>query len=185
MDRLNKWMTLIANIGVLAGIVFLAYEIRVNTDAVKAESAAGYAENWISSTINIDAESKRIMNKIDSQPWAATTAEDKGQVAGIAGAQLKVAEYAYIQWSEGNLDDRLWEGNERGLYHFFWGSKYIRNIWLEAVRNNFSTDFQRYVDAMIDDICSRRECDDRSMLAKPDPELVAGANAWLTIGRKR
>ena len=33
-DRLNKWMTLAANVGVLAGIVFLAFEIRQNERAV-------------------------------------------------------------------------------------------------------------------------------------------------------
>ena len=33
-DRLNRWMTLAANVGVLAGIVFLAFEIRQNERAV-------------------------------------------------------------------------------------------------------------------------------------------------------
>ena len=49
MDRLNQWMTLAANVGVLIGIIFLAYEIRQNTDAVHAQTreailAAGQAE---------------------------------------------------------------------------------------------------------------------------------------------
>jgi len=30
-DRLNRWLTLVANLGVIAGIVFLAIEIRQNT----------------------------------------------------------------------------------------------------------------------------------------------------------
>ena len=30
LDRLNQWLTLLANFGVVAGIVFLAVEIRQN-----------------------------------------------------------------------------------------------------------------------------------------------------------
>ncbi len=36
LDRLNHWLTLLANIGVLAGIIFLAQEIRQNTQTMQA-----------------------------------------------------------------------------------------------------------------------------------------------------
>lgn len=32
-DKLNKWMTLGANLGVVAGLVFLAFEVQTNTQA--------------------------------------------------------------------------------------------------------------------------------------------------------
>ena len=38
MDKLNQWLTLIANIGVLIGIVFLAFELRQTTDSLAAQS---------------------------------------------------------------------------------------------------------------------------------------------------
>ncbi len=31
VDKINKWLTLVANFGVIAGIVFLAYEVRQST----------------------------------------------------------------------------------------------------------------------------------------------------------
>jgi hypothetical protein len=37
LDSLNKWLTLSANAGVIAGIVFLAIEISQNTIAIRAE----------------------------------------------------------------------------------------------------------------------------------------------------
>ena len=43
-DKLNKWLTLAANVGVIAGIVFLAIEIRQNSDAVRAQTRAQLAE---------------------------------------------------------------------------------------------------------------------------------------------
>ena len=33
MDKLNQWLTLSANVAVLLGIVFVAYELRQNIDA--------------------------------------------------------------------------------------------------------------------------------------------------------
>lgn len=43
-EKLNRWLTLAANVGVIAGIVFLAIEIRQNSDAVQAQTRAQLAE---------------------------------------------------------------------------------------------------------------------------------------------
>ena len=37
-DKLNKWFSLIANIGVLAGIVFLAVELQQNNEILEAQA---------------------------------------------------------------------------------------------------------------------------------------------------
>ena len=36
MEKLNKWLTLIANIAILGGLVFLAVEIQQNTNAIRS-----------------------------------------------------------------------------------------------------------------------------------------------------
>ena len=43
-DKLNKWLTLVANVGVIAGIVFLAIEIRQNSDAIRAQTRGQLTE---------------------------------------------------------------------------------------------------------------------------------------------
>jgi hypothetical protein len=42
-DRLNRWLTLGANFGVIAGILFLGYEIRQNNESLDAESRLNHA----------------------------------------------------------------------------------------------------------------------------------------------
>ena len=37
---------------------------------------------------------------------------------------LKTSEHAYVQQRQGNLDDRLWEGNHRGMYQFMWNQRF-------------------------------------------------------------
>ena len=40
MERLNQWLTLIANFGVILGIVFVVIEVRQNTDIGRAQTRA-------------------------------------------------------------------------------------------------------------------------------------------------
>ena len=47
MDRLNQWLTLIANVGVLAGVLFLAIEVRNSTVAITAQTQDSIADGFI------------------------------------------------------------------------------------------------------------------------------------------
>lgn len=44
LGKLNRWLTLIANVGVIAGIVFLAVEIRQNSAMIRAQTRTQLAE---------------------------------------------------------------------------------------------------------------------------------------------
>ena len=55
LNKVNQWLTLLANIGVLAGIVFLAIEIRQSGDAVTTQMQDSIADGFIAlnmATIN-------------------------------------------------------------------------------------------------------------------------------------
>ena len=41
VERLNKWLSLISNIGVIAGVLFVGFEIQQNTNQMQAEVAQG------------------------------------------------------------------------------------------------------------------------------------------------
>lgn len=44
LQKLNSWLTFVANVGVIAGICFLAIEIRQNSNAIRAQTRAQLAE---------------------------------------------------------------------------------------------------------------------------------------------
>jgi hypothetical protein len=46
LDSVNRWLTLTANIGVLAGIIFLAYELQQNTVATQLETASNFQNSF-------------------------------------------------------------------------------------------------------------------------------------------
>ncbi len=39
LDNVNKWLTLVANFGVVAGIIFLAIEVRQNQELLERDHA--------------------------------------------------------------------------------------------------------------------------------------------------
>lgn len=44
-DKLNNWLTLWANVGVIAGLIFVALEIRTNTESNIIAVQSSYAGN--------------------------------------------------------------------------------------------------------------------------------------------
>ena len=60
-DRLNRWLTLIANVGVLVGLLLLVFEIRQNTDVMQAQMAQARADNRM----------EKYRDQIDSDYWPA------------------------------------------------------------------------------------------------------------------
>jgi hypothetical protein len=79
MERLNQWLGLVANFGVVIGIVFLAYEMRLNTNAMLSGTAAQMVNNWNSIQMTIAAE--------DGLPNALATASQKGWKPDWGSAQ--------------------------------------------------------------------------------------------------
>ena len=57
-ENLNWWMSLLTNIGVLCGLVFVGYEVRQNTVQLRAESSQSITEgvNALNTGIFSDSE---------------------------------------------------------------------------------------------------------------------------------
>ncbi len=47
IDKLNQWLSLLVNVGVVVGIVFLAVEIRTNTSTNRIAILQNYSDNWM------------------------------------------------------------------------------------------------------------------------------------------
>ncbi len=61
-EKLNTWLTLVANFGVIAGLIFLGYEIRQNTIQLRAEAL--YSINEAISTLNAGVYNDPVMADI-------------------------------------------------------------------------------------------------------------------------
>ena len=109
MEKMNQWLTLAANLGVIAGIVFLAYEIQVNTDAVRSANYAAYNE-VASSWGDFLAEHASDLPPLGDQ----TSLSDYDQrqrwvLIGFATKSFNQLESLYLNHRAGSVDDDVFE----------------------------------------------------------------------------
>ena len=161
MEKLNRWLVLIANFGVVVGIGFVAYEMRLNTDAMRSSTAAQTVTNWNSITMEMatDAElraaileiQERGMDVLNDDPIAFHGA------GALASSMYKAGEYMFIEYQNGNVDEELWAGQKSANRSFIGEMDFMKIFWTLA-RWQVAPSFREYMDAMIRDICSKRDC---------------------------
>jgi hypothetical protein len=123
MDRenLNSWLSLIANIGVLGGLLFVGYEIRQNTVQLRAESSRSITESVNDLNIGIysDSEFAAVLIKGTADREVLSPVE-RYQFDMYQFSRLNIAEYVldleregvsdlnfrYVDWIVRDFNDR-------------------------------------------------------------------------------
>ena len=116
MSKLNEWLTLLTNIAVVAGIVFLAVEIRQNSDLLQSQIRETQAVGIQAATtsdqdILLVLGSDPVMAKMWSTYLLApeTLVEDQWlQSSYLMASLLRRLESVYIQNSLGALSEDSW-----------------------------------------------------------------------------
>lgn len=137
MDRTNQWLTLIANIGVIAGLLFLGYEIRQNTNIAKASA---YRENiqdiaaWRELTI-VDPDLSRLFGVYMDQGREALKDDEQGRISGIVNNIMGIYENAFFARNYGIIGDEEWVRFQSGAcLHFLAARKNQLNLRFLTVR---------------------------------------------------
>lgn len=114
LDKLNSWLTLAANVGVLAGISIVAIELSQTQTAMQAESSATRTQ--------MDIENRRLGYDLDinevAQKLIMGQEVTPDQLRGAALWQttmLRYFENLHYQMEIGVLDEQIWEANSRGI----------------------------------------------------------------------
>jgi hypothetical protein len=109
-------MELVANLSVIAGLVFLAFQVRQNTAAVQAQTLQSLVESSASFLENLarDPESQTIVRKLATNPDEVTE-DDAFRVALLMRAQMTRYQSAYLQWQKGSLSEEGWISYTRVL----------------------------------------------------------------------
>lgn len=103
--KLNEWLSVLTNIAVVAGIVFLAVEIRKNNELLKSETRQALLGNDQASLMNALANTD-IFEK-QGQP-AVMSRADQLRFSFIYMVDLRNREFEYFQYLNGILDEVTW-----------------------------------------------------------------------------
>jgi len=108
-DKANHWFVLLANFAVIAGIVFLAVELRQNTKQLELQSY----QSWVAANTDLNiAISNPDLSAIVSQGHANSanlTSETSIAYAMFHMSMLQMAQSTHYLYLEGSLDKELWE----------------------------------------------------------------------------
>ena len=148
MDRLNQWMTLAANIGVLIGIVFLAYEIRQNTDAVHAQTREAIMAAAQGELQAVRADPNLIDSIVREGPL---TADEQVKLYTWLVSVLKIREFSWLQRESGIIDDVQWK-SELAVTRAIVQAPRVRLWWERVGHKTVSDEFREFVDAAIEEL---------------------------------
>jgi hypothetical protein len=118
-DRLNQWLTLVANVGVVDGFVFLGLEIQQNSDAINAQTYQSRAEaaQELSTTIMDSEHFVPLLAKLGSGLFPSDPAvlaelnpEDRIRLTAFHQWMRVALDNQFYQYQRGFLDEEFFNG---------------------------------------------------------------------------
>jgi len=145
--KLNDWLTLIANVAVVGGIVFLAVEIRQNNELLRSESRQTLVSNDVTS-LAANLENVDVFAKLVSQE--ELSAEDQLRLSFMYMLDLRNREFEYFQYINGLLDEETWLAY-RHVIVVNHSSDLGRSWWNEIGRRIVDPEFAKLVGELLAD----------------------------------
>lgn len=144
-DSLNKWVAILSNLGVLAGIVFLGIEIQQNSNMTQAQTRTQLTEQALQSidiarTPDMISLFQKIGNGEELDP------NDAFRYEMYIRRLFRGAENTFYQHRVGTLTESEFEGQLNFLGRTLSQQGY-RDFWAEY-SNDFSTEFQLEIDGL-------------------------------------
>ena len=151
LDSTNRWLTLAANIGVLAGILFLAYEIQQNTVATRLEAASNFNDSF--SEIELFVAGNPEFAELLAR------GRDGGEVSGVDQLRLTVFynnvlrqwQFTHFQYLSDAFDEDFWQANRAFMIEIVSGDIGLVNHW-QNFRHQYSLSFNNMMKAMTEEV---------------------------------
>jgi hypothetical protein len=149
-DHLNKWLTLAANVGVIAGIVFLALELRQNNELLEAETRAA-------ANIRLTATPAMISTDIDladvlvrAKNGEALSESEELRVIAFNVMRLRGQEAFFGEYQKGTVELIPIDDWRRRFHSELFGAPAQSETWSKT-KSYFGDDFVQFIENEIID----------------------------------
>ncbi len=125
-DRLNRWLTLGANIGVLVGFIFLIVEIRHTNDLARASAyrSRGTEIQEAYQAVALDPELSRIVLKFNQQGIDGLTDHERIRYTYWQIAKQLRMQNQFNDYQMGFLDEDVYQAALNGAANWY-------DLWME------------------------------------------------------
>ena len=146
-EQVNRWLSLVANIGVIMGLALLAYEVNQSTKVAISAVSQGLTEqslDFFSLKIDSDTVAKatykrRLGVELDDY--------EEYQLAQHQYYNFRVFENAFLQYRRGLYDDSEWEKYQRIIANIFRTNPIARDMW-DRTESEWTVEFLAEVNAV-------------------------------------
>ena len=169
LEKLNRWLTLGANLGVLVGIVFLAYELRQNNKQLELQSY----QAWVATNVQINtALTDPELSEIVAIGNVNPTGLSRKSFVAFAMWNMSVMQAAqstdYL-YRSGALDEDLWKA-EMSRAAGILSLPGVRQWWEAGGRTQLTGSFVSFLESTQSDIDTWNWDEDRGFFR--DDELT-------------
>jgi hypothetical protein len=141
-DRLNRWLSLSANLAVIAGIIFLGFELRQNNHLLQQQAEHVYFQNRV-----VLSEALMHDNDLAEIYIKASKEEELSDVEALRVGRYYRRLFRGFEWEYGQHRDGLITIQRFDVWtNFINENKYARENWDWFVEFAASEDFVRFMD---------------------------------------
>jgi hypothetical protein len=144
-ERINVLAQLIASLGVISSLFYLAAQVRQNTRSSRAivvDSLARSMHDLAFAMAQNDALLKIVTTTL--QDWNSATELERARAASFVLGYFKLFENAWFQMRKGTLEREQWEGYDAFL-RTVWMQPAVKTWWTMR-RMFFAPGFRKYVE---------------------------------------
>ena len=147
-DRLNRWLTLGANVGVLIGIILLIVELDQNREAIQAQTRSNLSQGIVDhlSLIASNSQLASLRRRIDAGEKA--TVNEQYQYQELTRALVRYWENVHYQYRQGLYDDAEFTAHREAIRGYFAYSNAIVEFWCRN-RHGMSREFAEEIDGLL------------------------------------
>ena len=110
LDKLNSWLTLVSNLGVLLGIFVLVYELRQTQTDMKADSMVARTQMTMQvGEVYFRNRIYEVLEKYSSDQ--ALSSEELYRMQEWLSVSLRTWESSHYQYQLGVLDEEIWQSH--------------------------------------------------------------------------
>jgi len=148
-DRLARWLTLIANIGVLIGIILLIVELDQNRDMMRSQTRNDISRGIADFLLVGGSDTQVASLRRRAEAGEKLTPDEDIQYYLMLAANLRIWENIHYQYRHGTFDDSEFDGERATWRIIINGNKYFPTAWCRT-RTYYSTEFSTEIDQLLE-----------------------------------
>ena len=152
-SKLGYWLQLWANVGILAGLILVALQMRQNEDLLRYQLLKQEGDSYVSTEMAIAGEDYAgVWTRIQMDPHNADLQDMRIMESSLWGLSVYKWLNNYQLYSVGLMTEQQWKSAIDTDVGFGFGNPYARGWWdayLEGYADDLPEEFREYLDEQI------------------------------------